>query len=237
MIDYDKLLTVLTEGINDPGILKAVFLFGGPGSGKSYMVRKLFGINPKIGISIYGLKYVSGDKELEFYLKRANLPLDYNKLYVLDDDEEVEYAYQHARAVSATKGLLDNFLKNRLGIISEYTLRDLSQASIQYDGLYSYGYDCMGIFINTPLEVAMRRNQERERKLTNADVLSQWQKAQHNRKYLANIFGKNLITIDNDDSNMINKQAISAIRQFVNHPVKNPIGQEWIKREKELRNV
>ena len=29
----------LEEGVNDPGIFKAVFLAGGPGSGKSFVVR------------------------------------------------------------------------------------------------------------------------------------------------------------------------------------------------------
>ena len=32
------------EGINDPGILKAFFMAGGPGSGKSYVAAELFGI-------------------------------------------------------------------------------------------------------------------------------------------------------------------------------------------------
>ena len=44
----DKLTKYLTEpflieeGINDPGILKAVFLAGGPGSGKGFVGSGLF---------------------------------------------------------------------------------------------------------------------------------------------------------------------------------------------------
>ena len=34
----------VTEGVNDPGIFKAVFLAGGPGSGKTYVAKQLFGI-------------------------------------------------------------------------------------------------------------------------------------------------------------------------------------------------
>ena len=37
----------INEGVNDPGILKAVFLAGGPGSGKTYVTRGLFGIPKK----------------------------------------------------------------------------------------------------------------------------------------------------------------------------------------------
>ena len=35
---------ILNEGARDPGIFKAIFLAGGPGSGKSFVAQKLFGI-------------------------------------------------------------------------------------------------------------------------------------------------------------------------------------------------
>ena len=34
----------LAEGVNDPGILKAFFMAGGPGSGKSYVASELFAL-------------------------------------------------------------------------------------------------------------------------------------------------------------------------------------------------
>ena len=46
-----KLSELLHEGINDPGILKAVFLAGGPGSGKTYVAKGLFGIPERLNIS------------------------------------------------------------------------------------------------------------------------------------------------------------------------------------------
>ena len=45
----------LNEGVNDPGILKAVFLAGGPGSGKGFVGSGLFGIPKKINVSAYVL--------------------------------------------------------------------------------------------------------------------------------------------------------------------------------------
>ena len=33
----------LEEGVNDPGILKAFFMAGGPGSGKSFVASEIFG--------------------------------------------------------------------------------------------------------------------------------------------------------------------------------------------------
>ena len=55
----------INEGVNDPGILKAVFLAGGPGSGKTFVTRGLFGIPKTITLSAYGLKVVNSDTELE----------------------------------------------------------------------------------------------------------------------------------------------------------------------------
>jgi len=47
----------LQEGVYDPNILKAFFLAGGPGSGKSYVVKRTTG-----GM---GLKVVNSDEVFE----------------------------------------------------------------------------------------------------------------------------------------------------------------------------
>ena len=65
-----RLMDLLNEGVNDPGIFKAVFLAGGPGSGKSYVASQLFGIPEKVNVSAYGLKMVNQDTELENFLKK-----------------------------------------------------------------------------------------------------------------------------------------------------------------------
>ena len=59
-----KLKDLLTEGVMDQGILKAVFLAGGPGSGKTFVAGELFGIPKKVNVSAFGLKMVNQDKEL-----------------------------------------------------------------------------------------------------------------------------------------------------------------------------
>ena len=66
-----KLMDLLNEGVYDKGILKAVFMAGGPGSGKSYITKGLFGIPEKSGItSMHGLKVVNSDQEFEHYLRK-----------------------------------------------------------------------------------------------------------------------------------------------------------------------
>ena len=61
---------ILNEGARDPGIFKAIFLAGGPGSGKSFVAQKLFGIPEKVNVSKTGLKMVNQDSELELLLKK-----------------------------------------------------------------------------------------------------------------------------------------------------------------------
>ena len=68
-----KTFDQLQEGVYDPNIFKAFFLAGGPGSGKSFVVRKTTG-----GL---GMKVVNSDTAFEKLLKekaRSQIkPTDY----------------------------------------------------------------------------------------------------------------------------------------------------------------
>ena len=52
---------MIIEGVDDPGILKCVFMAGGPGSGKSFTAMEIFGIDKrtKQSFSATGLKTVT----------------------------------------------------------------------------------------------------------------------------------------------------------------------------------
>ena len=50
---------MIQEGVNDPGIFKAFFTAGGPGSGKSYVAGRV-GAGK---VSPYGLKIVNSDNQ------------------------------------------------------------------------------------------------------------------------------------------------------------------------------
>ena len=59
MITYEQFLK---EGVYDPNIFKAVFMAGGPGSGKSFIAGKTAG-----GL---GLKTINSDDAFERILKK-----------------------------------------------------------------------------------------------------------------------------------------------------------------------
>ena len=68
----------LQEGVYDPNIFKAFFLAGGPGSGKSYVVRRTTG-----GL---GMRIVNSDEAFEKRLKDAGYSLDTRKMDELERD-------------------------------------------------------------------------------------------------------------------------------------------------------
>ena len=63
----------LGEGVNDPGIFKAIFLAGGPGSGKSFVGSELVGFPSNMSFSPAGLKVVNSDPEFEYFLKKQGI--------------------------------------------------------------------------------------------------------------------------------------------------------------------
>lgn len=68
---------LVTEGIEDPAILKCIFFAGGPGAGKSYLVRHIFNVTKDLPLSSYGLKVIASDQEFEMLLKKTTFQLIY----------------------------------------------------------------------------------------------------------------------------------------------------------------
>ena len=117
----------LTEGIHDPGILKAFFMAGGPGSGKSYVASELFDF-PKGAVSTVsyatGLKLVNSDSAFEKMMREAGI--DANKLgvYANDPDKWAEIMALRNKAKGITKRMQDNYIYGRLGQVIDGTGKD-----------------------------------------------------------------------------------------------------------------
>ena len=63
---YCEQETPVDEAVNDPYIFKAVFLAGGPGSGKSF-------INKNLMTQFGGMKTINSDIAFEALMKKSNL--------------------------------------------------------------------------------------------------------------------------------------------------------------------
>ena len=172
-----NLKQLLTEGVFDKGILKAVFMAGGPGSGKSYVAGQIFGIPKKVNVSVSGLKTVNSDTEFEALLKKYGFEtfgtgkLDIDKWpdevfdAIAGGDEDSETMTVRKKAKLLTKARKKNYMEGRLGMIIDGTGHNYSKLSKEKQELEALGYDCYMVFVNTSLDVAHKRNKERARTL------------------------------------------------------------------------
>ena len=122
----------LQEGLNDPNIFKAFFLAGGPGSGKSYVVRKTTGGT--------GLQVVNSDDAFERYLEMAGLSKK------MPSSEEEPRDVERARAKKVTKARQGGYIEGRLGLIIDGTGKDYDKIAAQSIKLKQMGYDTHMIF-------------------------------------------------------------------------------------------
>lgn len=232
-LQYNETPTILLEGRFDPGILKCVFMSGGPGSGKSFVAGELFGITPafKSSFSHFGLKSVNSDNAFEFLLMKHGIdPADLAKDEVIFHTATVGPDSPRERAKHLTRSQLDAYFSGKLGIIRDGTGDDTQKIATQKAQAESHGYDCYMVFVNTSLETALRRNASRPRKLPDYLVQQIWTKTQSNLDNFSHMFGQNFVVIDNEDASDTEIRALAAkcVKRFIQEPVKNVLGRNWI---------
>jgi predicted kinase len=249
-----NLKQLLTEGVFDKGILKAVFMAGGPGSGKSYVAGEIFGIPKKINVSVSGLKTVNSDTEFEFLLKKYGFEtfgtgkLDIDKWpdevfdAIAGGDEDSESMTVRKKAKLLTKARKQKYMEGRLGMIIDGTGHNYAKLSKEKKELEKLGYDCYMVFVNTSLNVAKQRNKERARRLPEDILVKSWKDVQNNLGKFQGLFGSNFAVVDNSKFlkpeqakkkfGMIVKKYIN---KFIKGAVRNPIGKKWIKHNLILR--
>ena len=239
---------LLDEGVNDPGILKAVFLAGGPGSGKSYVAGGIFGIPSKVNVSAYGLKLVNQDKELVRMLKKYGFGTDLDNMpdelfRQLTDPNYSDYSGFRSRAKELTASRKKLYMDGRLGMIIDGTGHKYNKIREQKMELEEIGYDCYMVFVHTDLDIAQQRNMERPRKLSPELVERSWKDVQKNKEAFQGLFGNmNFIMVNNNDFlsekaatkkfNMLVKKGIGS---FIKKPVRNYRGKKWIDKQKILK--
>ena len=142
----------ILEGPNDPHIFKAVFLAGGPGSGKSYVARDL--------LQGTGLKPLNSDDVYEYLARKNNMDLSDPEVVGSPQGQEIR-----DRAKEITKTREDLYLDGRLGLVIDGTGKDVAKVSKSKNELNELGYDTMMLFVNTSEEVAQQRNSSRKRRI------------------------------------------------------------------------
>tara|TARA_Y100001937_G_scaffold128843_1_gene208843 strand:+ start:17824 stop:21645 length:3822 start_codon:yes stop_codon:yes gene_type:complete len=241
---------LIEEGINDPGILKAVFLAGGPGSGKSFVAGGIYGIPGKVNVSAYGLKLVNQDKELVRMLKKYGFGTDLDNMpeelfRQLTDPEYEDYSGLRGRAKELTAARKKLYMDGRLGMIIDGTGHKFSKIREQKMELEAIGYDCYMVFVHTDLGIAQKRNMERPRKLSPEIVEKSWNEVQRNKEAFQGLFGNTNFTMVNNNDTLSEKAATKkfnmlvkkGIGSFIRKPVKNIQGRKWIEKQKILKET
>ena len=217
----------INEGVYDPGIFKAFFLAGGPGSGKTFVTQSAFAGT--------GLKLVNSDVKFERDLKKANLSLK------MPDEEKYFRDIIRQGAKQFVGKQMDQYLKGRLGMIIDSTARDYSTIQRQYNLLRNIGYDCYMIFVNTSLDVALERNRTRSRSIPEYIVQKSWKGVQANMGAFQKVFGhsKMLIVDNNKDDKELVTQTLNTASRFIRSRLRTKpetqIAMSWIKRELEAK--
>ena len=237
----------LVEGVNDPGILKAVFLAGGPGSGKTYIAKGLFGIPERVNVSQTGMKMVNSDKELKFLLNKYGFGTNLDALpdevfaNLTGDGPDSSGLRNFAKDLTAERRRL--YQNGRLGMIVDGTGDDYQKIAREKAELEEIGYQTYMIFVNTTLEVALQRNELRDRVLPQSIVSQSHKEVNRNIGAFQGLFGSsNFMIVDNNEQKtedqakkrfkMLVKQGLG---KFVKSPIKSKKALSWIRKQKILR--
>ena len=214
----------LQEGLNDPNIFKAFFLAGGPGSGKSYVVRKTTGGT--------GLQTVNSDDAFERYLEAAGLSKK------MPSSEEKPRDVERARAKKVTKARQEGYLEGRLGLIIDGTGKDYDKIAAQSIKLKQLGYDTHMIFVNTSLDTALERNAKRERSVPESLAIKSWKEVQGNIGKFSQHFRQNFVVVDNNDSDEdVMTPVFKQIKGLLRKKVTSPLAKEWVYNQMRIRGI
>ena len=213
----------LDEGVNDPAIFKAIFLAGGPGSGKSFIVGKT-------GLTSMGYKVVNSDDAFEAAMKKAGMEMDPENIFSVKGQEI------RGKAKALTGKRQARYIEGRLGLVIDGTGKDPDKIVTQAKQLIKLGYDVAMVFVNTDLETAIKRDAARKRTIGEVEATKYWKEVQRNIGRYQQLFGKNnFLVVDNSEGKDYQAETLRAYRdatKFTNKAPDNPKAQKWIADEK-----
>ena len=219
-----KTFNELQEGLQDPNIFKAFFLAGGPGSGKSYVVRYSTGGT--------GLRVVNSDDVFEKYLKDAGLSMK------MPPEEWEANQKERARAKKVTKVRRDNYVEGRIGMVIDGTGAKYDEIRQQKADLEAIGYDTHMIFVNTSLDVALERNAARERTVPEDVAITSWKAVQGNLGKFSSLFRGSFVPVDNNQADDdIEMATFKEVRRLLKKKVTNTRAKSWIEMEMKNRGI
>jgi hypothetical protein len=230
---------ILSEGVHDKGIFKAVFLSGGPGSGKDYVLDNT--------LAGHGLIEINSDKALEFLMDKNNL------------DKKMPETEADARTLVRGKAKDMTELKQKLallgrnGIIINGTGDDPAKYAKIKKNLEEIGYETSMVAVVTRDEISAQRNVERGqrggRTVPENIRKEKWDAVHNSRPDMAKLFGNSYVEFDNsEDLRNAPPEVVKAkkeemdnifknVQKFVQAPPKNEQAKAWVAGELQKKDT
>jgi len=225
--------SLLIEGVHDKAIFKAVFLAGGPGSGKDYVLDNT--------LAGHGMTEMNSDKALEYLMDKKGL----DKTMPASEEEVRNIVRGKAKNITELRQRLA--ILGRNGLIINGTGDDVEKIAKIKKELESVGYESSMVLVNTADEVSKQRNIDRGqrggRTVPENIRKEKWDGVQAGRPEFAKMFGDNYMEFDNsEDLRNAPPEVVKAkkdemfqmfakIKDFVSTPPKNSIADAWVAME------
>ncbi|MDB4330322.1 HD domain-containing protein [bacterium] len=210
--------------------LKALYIVGGSGSGKSTIKNKM--VNE---LNLKGkVRTENADEILEEWAKIKNIPLTFTK------DPKIKEKEQELRSKAIKENIerTEDSLKKLKPIVIDTVGTNLPIT--QKRKLEDLGYDIKVVYIAVPKDKSLKRNRSRKnRSLPDHVVKNLWDRANKDKEELRKTFKSNFIEFDNSGDIGENKEfseVVSDLKKFFNSPVSNPRGKTILKVKEKLKN-
>lgn len=219
-----SLVQLLHEVQNKP---KAILMAGPAGAGKSYTLNQL-GLQNFITINI--------DDDFEVLLQKELGKSDYTSM----SPEELSIAAKmmgQARATTREKETLA--ISNLNNVVIDGTGASYKMVSKKKEDLEKMGYNVFMVLIYVSPMTSLKRNAERGRSLPTSAVLKSWGSVVNNIGAYRQLFGNNIVVINNDPSDVDKSFNPEEIQKLFPQPKgreKTPEETEKIKAEREAVN-
>jgi len=230
---------VLFEGVHDQAIFKAVFLAGGPGSGKDYVLNNT--------LNGFGLTEINSDKALEFLMDKEGL----DKLMPSNETDKRDVIRGRAKNITELRQQLA--LLGRNGLIINGTGDDVKKTERIKSQLESLGYDTSMLMVNTRDDISAQRNIERGqrggRAVPETIRKEKWDSVQDARTEYAKMFGDSYKEFDNSedlrsaDPQLVKDkkqellQLFTGFKEFVSTPPQSQEAQFWTANELDKKDT
>lgn len=208
-----KINEILTESVNDKGIFKALFVGGGPGSGKSYVLTKITDgtISPKVVNTDDAYEGIAGMRGIDISTGNNKLV---QKLITRD-------------AKVLTKAKLTNYLNSMLPLVVDSTSNDKRTTLRRMRLLEDIGYDVGMVWVRTSLETSLKRAEERQRHVDPEFIKKTHEKSETTMAFFKSMLGNKFFIINNDEGELTDDVIIAAYKKaarFFKFKLENPVG-------------